>query len=178
MARVLRARGVAVEETTFENWPGSAGGYRLVFAAQAWHWVRSPDRYERVATALRTGGTLALFWNKAREWTGSLGAANDAAYTEHAPHLTSSVAKWELDRTIDEIAAIRRLSGATKLAITWQQRYTTAEYVTLLGTHSDHRILPEEQRARLHHAVGSAIDAHGGTVDVTYDVMLYLACRR
>ena len=40
----------------------------------------------------------------------------------------------------------------------------------LLGTHSDHRILPEEQRARLH-ARGRRRDRrHGGRVDVVYDV--------
>lgn len=178
MARVLRAKGVTVEETTFENWPGGAGSFRLVCAAQAWHWVRSADRYERAATALTPGGTIALFWNKAREWTGSLGTGNDDAYDEHAPHLSSSVGRWELDRTIDEIARTARLSDATKHEITWEQTYTTAEYVSLLGTHSDHRVLPEDQRARLHGAVGSVIDAHGGGVDVTYDVMLYLATRR
>jgi hypothetical protein len=178
MARVLRAKGVTVEETTFECWSGQGAGVRLLFAAQAWHWVRSGDRYELAANALTRGGTLALFWNKAREWTGPLGAANDAAYDQHAPHLTSSVGRWELDRTIDEIARTARLSDATKRVITWEQRYTTAEYVTLLGTHSDHRVLPDDRRTRLHEAVGAVIDAHGGTVDVIYDVMLYLATRR
>jgi SAM-dependent methyltransferase len=178
MARVLRAKGVTVEETTFETWPGRGGEFRLVYAAQAWHWVRSADRYERAANALAPGGTLALFWNKAREWTGSLGDANHAAYEEHAPQITSSVGKWELDRTIDEIARTDRLSDATKRVITWEQEYTAAQYVTLLGTHSDHRILPKEQRMRLHGAVEAVIDAHGGRVNITYDVMLYLATRR
>ena len=34
-----RAHGVDVDETTFEEWPLDAGAFRLVFAAQAWHWV-------------------------------------------------------------------------------------------------------------------------------------------
>ena len=127
---------------------------------------------------LAPGGTLALFWNKGREWTGALGAANDAAYDAYAPALTSSVRKWELDRTLDELAAVDTFGAITKRVITWEQRYTTEEWVTLLGTHSDHRILPEEQRTKLHAAVGRAIDTHGGTVDNTYDVMLYLATRR
>ena len=177
MARVLRAKGVGVEETTFETWRG-ASAFRLVFAAQAWHWVRSADRYERAATALEIGGTLALFWNKGREWTGDLGAANDAAYDEHAPHLTSSVGRWELDRTLDEIARTARFAEVTKRVVTWEQRYTTAEWVALLGTHSDHRILPVEQRERLHNAVGQVVDANGGSVEVVYDVMLYLATRQ
>jgi hypothetical protein len=51
------------------------------------------------------------------------------------------------------------------------------EWVELLGTHSDHRILPPEQRARLHGAVGEAIDRHGGQLDVVYDVELFLSRR-
>ena len=61
--------------------------------------------------------------------------------------------------------------------VTWSRSYTTAEWVRLLGTHSDHRILPEEQRTQLHAAVGDAIDRHGGRVDVTYDVEIYLSRR-
>ena len=65
----------------------------------------------------------------------------------------------------------------TKRVITWEQQYSTDEWVTLLGTHSDHRILAEEQRLRLHAAVGDVIDRHGGSVDVVYDTLLYLATR-
>lgn len=178
MARVLRSSDVDVEETSFEDWDVRRGAFRLVFAAQAWHWVHSADRYEKAATALAPGGTLALFWNKGRDWTGGLRADNDAAYEKYAPALISSVGKWELDRTLDEIAAVDEFQGATKRVITWSQTYSTAEWLTLLGTHSDHRMLPEVQRTRLHAAVGHAINDHGGQVDVTYDAMLYLATRK
>jgi SAM-dependent methyltransferase len=176
MAAVLRGRGFGVEETTFEEWAPRAGAFRLVFAAQAWHWVHSPDRYEKAASVLAPGGTVALFWNKGREWTGDMGADNDAVYAEHAPHLVGGKS-FDLDRELDELAAVVSLTGVTKRVITWEQRYSTAEWVTLLGTHSDHRILPEEQRTRLHTAVGDVIDRHGGFVDFVYDVNLYLATR-
>ena len=149
-----------------------------MFAAQAWHWVHSADRYEKAAAALAPGGTLALFWNKGREWTGAFGADNDAAYDEHAPALTSSVGKWELDRTLDELAAVDEFHGVTKRVITWEQRYSTDEWVTLLGTHSDHRMLPEEQRTRLHprSATRSTPTAARSTSPTTS--MLYLATRK
>jgi trans-aconitate methyltransferase len=177
MARVLRDSDAEVEETTFEDWEPRAAAYRLVYAAQAWHWVRGADRYEKAADALEPGGTLALFWNKPRAWTGALGTENDAAYDKYAPALTSSVGKWELDRTLDEIAAVDAFRGATKRVVTWTQTYTTSEWLTLLGTHSDHRMLPEAQRTLLHTEVGRAINRHGGSVEVTYDAMLYLATR-
>ena len=54
--------------------------FRLVYGAQAWHWVGGDDRYERVAAALGRAGIVAFFWNKGRDWTGALGAENDAVY--------------------------------------------------------------------------------------------------
>src|SRR5262249_48633981 len=125
---------------------------------------------------LAPGGTLALFWNRGREWGGALGADNDAAYDEHAPNLTGG-GHWRLDQHLDELAAVRAFDGVTKRVVTWQQRYTTEEWVTLLATHSARRILPEEQRARLHGAVADVLDRHGGSVDVVYDVICYLATR-
>src|SRR4029077_2206919 len=177
MTAVLRGHGVEVEATTFEAWPLRAAAFRLVYAAQAWHWVQRDDRYEKAAAALAPGGTLAVFCNRGREWDGPLGTDNDAAYHEHAPHLTNSTGHWDLDRHLDELAAVPALELVTKRVVTWEQQYSTAEWVTLLGTHSDHRILPEEQRTRLHAAVARVIDAHGGSVNNTYDVMLYLATR-
>jgi len=178
MARVLRKTGIEVEETSFEAWTPRSAAYQLAFAAQAWHWVRDANRYEKVAAALAPGGTLALFWNRGRPLAGALGAANDAAYREHAPALTTSIGEWSVDRTLDEMTGCAELRDATKHTYTWTQTYTTAEWLALLATHSDHRMLPDEQRARLHAAVGHAIDEHGGYVDVTYDALLFLATRR
>ena len=62
-----------------------------------------------------------------------------------------------------------------ELMFTWTRTYTTDEWVRLLGTHSDHRILPEEQRTQLHAAVGDVVDRHGGQVETTYDVVLFLS---
>jgi SAM-dependent methyltransferase len=177
MGAVLRERGVAVEQATFEAWNPAGRTFRLVYAAQAWHWIQGADRYEKVASLLASGGTVALFWNKGREWGGDLGTANDAVYDEHAPQLTSATGRWSLDRHLDELAAVAAFDRVTKHEITWEQRYTTAEWLTLLGTHSDHRMLPEEQRTRLHAAVGDVIDRHGGYVDCIYDTLLYLATR-
>jgi trans-aconitate methyltransferase len=176
MAAVLRAKGVAVEVTSFEDWVPD-DEYDLLYAAQAWHWVHADDRYDRVAAALGPEATAAFFWNTPREWTGALGKANDAAYEKYAPHMSSSVRRWSLDSTLDELDAHDAFGAAEKRVMTWTQEYSRAAYLRLLGTHSDHRMLDDDVRTRLHDAVGRVIDANGGTVDVTYNVNLYLAFR-
>jgi SAM-dependent methyltransferase len=175
MAALARAKGLDVEESLFEAWTPPRP-YDLVYAAQAWHWVHGDDRYLRVADALRPGGTLALFWNKGHEWTGALGADNDAVYAEHAPDIGRSTG-WDFEWVRTEIDACPAFEAATMRRVTWSCTYTRDGWVALLGTHSDHRILPEEQRTRLHAAVGDVIDRHGGRVDVEYDVEIYLSRR-
>jgi hypothetical protein len=178
MAGVLRAKGVRVEQLTFEDFAGRPSSFRLVCAAQAWHWVTGADRYQRAANLLEIGGTLALFWNKPRHFGGALGADVDAVYAKHAPALADRGApKWSLEATLDEITATPGYSPPELREITWVQPYTTQEYMRLQETHSDHRMLPDGQRVRLHAAVRETIEAHGGAVDVIYDTQLYLARR-
>ena len=60
----------------------------------------------------------------------------------------------------------------------WPQRYTTEEYLGLLGTHSDHIMLPEVARERLFDGVRQRIDAAGGSFELGYQTLLCLARRR
>ena len=176
MAAVLRSKGVDVEESLFEAWPVPAGAFRLVYAAQSWHWVHGDDHYERVAAALAPGGTVALFWNKGNQWTGALREENDAVYARLAPEMTGE-GHWNLEWVREGLAACAGFEEPVVRTVTWNRSYTSAEWVRLLGTHSDHRILPEAQRHRLHAAIGEVIDRHGGRVDVAYDVECYLSRR-
>jgi SAM-dependent methyltransferase len=175
MAAVAREKGIDVEESLFETWTPRRA-FDLVYAAQAWHWVHGADRYDRAAAALRPGGTLALFWNKEREWTGELGAAIDAVYAELAPHLHGGKA-WNLEGVLAEIEATRAFEAPVVRSVTWSRGYTRDEWIGLLGTSSDHRILPAEQRSRVFAAVGDVIDRHGGRVDAVYDAVAYLSRR-
>ena len=176
MADVLRHSYPSVIETTFEDWTVDRGAFALLYAAQAWHWVEDhPAAYARAADALRDGGTIALFWNLPREFDGALGADIQAVYRDLAPTLEPLTTQWPLDETLGEIDASDRFDIATKVTVPWTQPYSRAEYVELMGTHSNHRMLDDATRAQLQAAVGAVIDRHGGAVAVTYDTAVYLA---
>jgi SAM-dependent methyltransferase len=178
MAEQLRGSHPNVVETTFEDWPLERGAFRLVFAAQSWHWVGGEARGERASDALGPGGTIALFWNLPQPFAGALGDEIQAVYATYAPGVESLTTQWPLDETIDELDASGCSDAVTKQSIEWTQRYSTEEYVALMGTHSNHRILDDATRARLQRGVGEVITRNGGHVDVRYCTAVYLARRR
>ncbi len=57
----------------------------------------------------------------------------------------------------------------------WSRSYTTQEWLDVRSTHSAHRKLEPHRRARLHAAIGEAIDALGGCFEVRYDTLLVSA---
>jgi SAM-dependent methyltransferase len=179
MARVLSDKGVTVEVTSFEDWTVRPGAFRLVFAAQAWHWVHGADRYEKAAAALEPGGTIALFWNMGRAHPEPFKTDNDALYRRLAPELTDSIGdQWKPEVLLGDAAACGEFEPMIERKITWRTSYTSTEWMRLLGTHSGHRMLPDGVRTRLHRAIGATIDAHGGLLPVVYDTLVYLARRR
>ena len=52
---------VELLETTFEAWPANRGAFRLIVAAQSWHWVSPEMRFTKAAEALLPNGSLAVF---------------------------------------------------------------------------------------------------------------------
>jgi SAM-dependent methyltransferase len=179
MAEVARRHGIEVEVAPFESWDDRGRRFDLVAAAQAWHWIDPVVGSQKAASVLRPGGRLAVVWNlMAHEpW---LRAALDEAYARHAPELASSVVLGlevadEGLVGVDETGAFGPQSSRKDV---WQQRYTTAEWLDQLPTHSDHRVMSTDRRAALLGAIGAAIDNNGGHLTVTYTTLCITAVRR
>jgi SAM-dependent methyltransferase len=179
MAAVLRGKGVDVDVTTFEAWPVRAETYRLLYAAQAWHWIESADRYEKAAAALTPGGTIALFWNTPRQFEGALGKEIDEIYERIAPETQVwKPNRWALDATLDQLTESTVFDDEQKQSFEWSQEYEGDNYIASNRTTSVHLNLDEPRREQILREVGDVIDAHGGRVVTTYDTQLYLARRR
>jgi len=184
LAAVLRrnvaGHDVTVESTTFEAWPITRP-FDVVMAAQAIHWIDRRVRYVKPAAVLAPGGTLAVIRNETRALEGGLRDELDAAY-----------ARWPVgssERPIDDVVEAARkelvgeidasgLFGAVDVRVyPWTTTYTTARYLELLDTYSDHAILAPEHRAPLYAAIAEAIERRGGVVEIRYVSMAFLARR-
>jgi SAM-dependent methyltransferase len=179
---------VDVQLKDFEHAELEDAGYRLLYAGTAWHWVTPDSRYVLAARVLASGGALAAFWNRP-VWTGNpVRPGLDRAYRPVSgafakifpgpmhPDADATVmraADWE-----HELAAAPAFTDLQTATFRWQQPYARDEYIGLLGTHSDHILLPEADRERLFEGVAAAIDELGGSFELTYEVLLCLARRR
>ena len=183
MAAVARRSGVRVDAGTIEEWDPGDRVFDLLTAGQAWHWVDPHRGPRRAAAVLRPGGRIGLFWNQA-EPHGAVRAALAAAYARHAPELgRQSVLLGQRDRSLyDAIAeSLRRTGQFDAVSIEMfghDADYTSAQWIELATTHSDHSTLPAAQRRALLADVRRSVDRAGGRVPVHYEATLVTGLRR
>ncbi|MGH9065521.1 MAG: class I SAM-dependent methyltransferase [Acidimicrobiales bacterium] len=176
--------GVTVVVSGFEEWPGEQASFRLLVAAQSWHWMPAGTRYARAHELLVPGGTLALLWNRPVWPETELRSALSAVYRAQAPALWARDPGFPgLTPRPDEawpaqIAATELFGDVEAHAHPWSETYTTERYVRLLSTQSDHRMLPATELDALLGSVADVLDAAGGGISVDYMARLYLARSR
>lgn len=149
----------------------AAGSHDLFTCGQAWHWIDQDRGLDQVRRALRPGGAAAIFWNRPTFPDADLRADLDAVYARLAPGMKSSLASKAsghkgVPPAVDP--APDGFGDAVERTYHHSVRHTTDSWVGLLGTHSDHVLLDEQQRATLHRAVAAVIDDHGGELEVAY----------
>jgi SAM-dependent methyltransferase len=160
-----------------------AGGFQLVYSAQAWHWVTPELRYQLARRALRRSGALAAFWNRT-DWSrselrselGDAYARSGAVLEQHGPMYPGAAGPLDFgDTWAEQLEAAGRFDDLVDRTYPWTCSYTAAEYVALLGTHSDHIVLEDSVRARLFDEVTAEIERAGGSLTMAYDAQLCLA---
>ncbi|PRX23312.1 class I SAM-dependent methyltransferase [Actinoplanes italicus] len=189
MAAVLRRAvpGVAVIESTFEDWTPDRG-YGLIISAQAWHWVDTARRHELAFAALAPGGLLAPFWNvfllPDDELYSAL-AEVDARHGltgNHTPHSMRPAdipagpvpfaEQWPELTGIEELFTdLRTLSYRSTRA------YSSTGYRAHLSSISAYRILEDAERETVLDETIEVLDAHGGTIDFAVHTYAALARR-
>jgi SAM-dependent methyltransferase len=173
--------GWRVDVSGFEAWEPRPGDppFDLVTSAQAWHWIDPDIRMHKAHDLLRPGGWLALFWNTHPDdgpADAELRKALADVYARHAPDLDG------LPRPVttgDTLPMPEDLAFDPPIvrSYSWTVDYTTATWLDLLRTHSNHMLLSDEQRERLLAAVAETVDAHGGAFTYRYLTQLWAARR-
>lgn len=177
MAALARGHGLEVEVARFEDWDAAGRRFDLAVSGQAWHWLDPCGGARAAAEALRPEARLALFWNRGAHEP-EVQAALDEVYSRLVPSIReNSGALGTIDpargMSHDEAIAVDgRFGHAEAFAYEWAHDYPRERWLELIGTHSDHRVLPGAERARLLGAVGEVIDRLGGSIRLNYRTVL------
>lgn len=178
--RLGGAPGVQFEQATFESWVAPPAAFRLVVAAQAWHWLDPQIAFPKAAETLAADGVLAIFGNVPQPSIEPLAPTLSQAYAKHAPELMGPPAEaWYNPE--GPVAGMFQQSGlfapATHKAFAWSQTHTAESYVRLLDSLSYVQRLPAPRREALLGAISAGIEAHGGRIERAYLTHLYWARR-
>ncbi|MFK0163610.1 methyltransferase domain-containing protein [Rhizobium sp. NPDC090279] len=167
-------------QTTFEAFPGEAANFKLIAAAQSFHWV-SPDlRFAKTAAQLTPAGTLAVFGNVPMPSEPPFAEEFADIYARHAPQLSGPPAEaWYLPGGpfVEFLRQSEHFEAQAQRCYRWSRTHTEQSYTDLLRTLSSYRLLPTEERETLLSAIADAITAQGGEFELRYETHLYLARR-
>lgn len=165
----------------FEAWDAGDARFKLIYAAQAWHWIPREVSFAKAADLLEPGGALAVFGHVPgrlgdplrsvferiyRKHTGAWGAPPpEAGYLPSGPWV-----KWFEDSG--------RFEPPVHRFYAWTRSFTASTYCDFARTRSDHQVMPAEQREAILAELEPAIASQGETFDWPYETHLYMARRR
>ncbi len=121
-------------ETTFEAWPATQEEFRLIVAAQSWHWVSAEVRFVKAAEALSPEGSLAIFGHVPMGLPAPLLAQFEEIYLRHTGKWGSPPEDWYLPGGpfkgwFDESGMFGPVTHKT---YPWKWPHTTSSYTDFL----------------------------------------------
>jgi ubiquinone/menaquinone biosynthesis C-methylase UbiE len=135
-------------EATFEAWPAKREEFRLIIAAQSWHWVSPEVRFVKAAEALSPGGSLAIFGHVPVGLPAPLLAQFKDIYLHHTGKWGPPPEAWYLPD--GPFRGWFEESGAFEPVVhrsyAWKWEQTTSSYTDFVRTRSDYRMLESAKR--------------------------------
>ena len=177
--------------STFEDVLLDDDSYDIIYAASAFHWIDAEVGCPKVLRLLKNGGAFVLFRNNVYRQKGNkLDIAIDAAYEKyyysHYPRYDRPVdlSKMTFNDFLKpaEIHRGFRFNSLEQFGFTditmklynGSRIYDADEYIALMDTMSDHRAMPEKDRAALYAGIKDAILNNGRQLEMKYIFQLYM----
>lgn len=164
--------------TKFEDFICDNNLYDLIYSASAFHWIPEEIGYTKVFEMLKRGGVFARFANhpykdKGRE---EIHEALQKIYSVYMPGSLGYNEYSEYDAK--KRADIAQKYGFVDISYKLYHRtrsFTAKEYISLLGTYSDHIVIEENTRKKFFLEIEEAIDNLGGQIEIYDTIDLQLA---
>jgi len=175
--RLAGAADVDFIVSTFESWQAPRDAFRLVFAAQSWHWIDPGIGFAKAADALTEGGVLGVFGHVPRNPPEPLRTALEQVWRHHTgkwepPPETAYLPGGPFVQLFDKSGLFEPVAHT---GYAWIWHLTSQGYAHFMRTRSDHQLMKPEDREPLLTNAKAAVDALGGEFDWPFETHLYLA---
>ena len=168
----------SVVTAKFEDFMCDNNSCDIIYSASAFHWIPEDIGYKKVFQMLKSGGVFARFANhpykdKGRE---EVHEALQKIYSVYMPGSLSSNEYSEDDAK--KRADIAQKYGFVDISYKLYHRtrsFSANEYISLLGTYSDHIAIEENTRKKFFLEIEKAIDNFGGQITLYDTIDLQLA---
>ena len=163
--------------TSFEDYEINDSKFDLVCSATAFHWLDYDYALPKIKSALNTNGIIALFWNHP-----FVGKSDDIVHSE----IRKVYDKYRPnDKTPNEFSYedtgkhknLLNHFGFEDVMVKLYHRdrhFTADEYICLLNTYSDHRMLPIKIKEAFENEIYNAIKSNGNEIIVYDTIDLYV----
>lgn len=150
----------------------------LIYSASAFHWIPEEIGYKKVYEILKSGGVFARFANhpykdKGRE------EIHEALQKIYSVYMPDSLGPNEYsEENAKKRADIAQKYGFVDISYKLYHRtrsFSAKEYISLLGTYSDHIAIEQNTRKKFFSEIEEAIDNLGGQITIYDTIDLQLA---
>ena len=150
--------------------------FDLVYSAAAFQWIPEKVGYPKAYDLLKSGGTFAMFMTRPDIQPG--GGYTDEPLFSKIQEVYSKFFHPETEYTCRLDYDAREKYGFINLEKREYHKtriYTADEYVSLIGTHSDHLTLKEPYKTRFYEGIRDVILSFGNKITLYDKITMYLA---
>ncbi len=167
-----------IKTMAFQDFECPSNTFDLIHSATAFHWIPEEIGYTKVFEILKPGGVFARFANHPYKDKGNeaLHVAMQKVYQQYMPG--SSIGAEYSESDAKNFADISRKYGFVDVSYKLYRRtrtFTARDYISLLGTYSDHIAIEEQKRIAFFDEIQSTIESHGGSITIYDTIDLQLA---
>ena len=167
---------LTVTVSPFEEADIAEGTADLVVAATSFHWVDTAIGMEKVLSALRPGGWIALWWNLWYDPDGpdAFSQALDPIFEEFGNRESPAHVDQNQEEHWLPLMRPAGFEDVTAERFAWEVEQRSDDLVALFSTFSGMRIRPADEQAQMLERIRAVADEQfGGRVRRTYQTALY-----
>ncbi len=169
---------LTVQNLPFEDFDEPDGSFDLIYSATAFHWIPEETGFPKAFRLLKSGGTLALWWNRPLPaGPEELSREIQRVYETCRPDIARKPEKdkTSLYRKVRETVLSHGFTDLEFRVFHAERTFQADSYVQLLNTYSDHRTAAPDVKAVFESEIRRVIRNHGDRIVLSDVVDLYLA---